>query len=89
MFEAFLTSVDNWKKTKNERQKLQHAYVVLVVAITLSAGVISLFNGALGHTIVKLALICGGAFLVNAIAWNLLQASVLDKLPTKTKSRQR
>jgi len=87
MLEAFILSIDRWKASKNERQKLQHAYLVLVVAIVLVAGVISLFNTGLGHTVVKIALIAGGAFLVNAVAWNLLQSSVISKLPSKSKKR--
>jgi len=87
MFEALTVSIDKWKTTKNERQKLQHAYLVLVAVIVLLAGIISLFDAALGHTVVKLALVAGGAFLVNAIAWNLLQSSIIEKLPTKSKRR--
>ncbi|HSW66466.1 MAG TPA: hypothetical protein VLI54_05000 [Bacillota bacterium] len=87
MFEALLLSIDKWKATKNERQKLQHAYLVLAVGIVLFAGIASLFNAKLGHNIVKLALIAGGAFLVNAVVWNLLQSSIIEKLPTKSKRR--
>lgn len=87
MFEALVLSIDKWKAAKNERQKLQHAYLVLAVGIVLFAGVASLFNATLGHNTVKLALIAGGAFLVNAIVWNLLQSSIIDKLPTKSKRR--
>lgn len=87
MFEALILSIDKWKTTKNERQKLQHAYLVLAMVIVLVAGVISLFNPALGHNTVKFAIVAAGAYLVNAFVWNLLQSSIIDKLPSKTKKR--
>jgi hypothetical protein len=88
MLEALILSIDKWKTTKNERQKLQHAYLVSAMLIVLIAGIISLFNAALGHNVVKLALVAAGAFLVNALAWNLLQASIIDKLPSKPGRRR-
>ena len=87
MLETLIISIDKWKTTKNERQKLQHAYLVSAMLIVLVAGVISLFNASLGHNVVKLALIAGGTFLVNALACNLFLASVIEKLPTKCKRR--
>ena len=88
MFEALVISIDKWKTTKNERQKLQHAYLVLAMGIVLIAGVISLFSADLGHTTVKFAIVAAGAFLVNAFVWNLLQSSIIDKLPS-SKSKKR
>lgn len=87
MFEVLKDSLNNWNISKNERQKLQHAYLVLTVLIVLIAGIISLFDGELGHDIVLIALMAISAFFINSIVWNLLQSSLLDKLPTKAKRK--
>ncbi len=87
MFEVLKNSLNSWNVQKNERQKLQHAYLAVTVLVVLLAGVISLFNGDLGHNIVLVALVAIVAYFVNAILWNLLQASLLDKLSTKPKRK--
>lgn len=86
MYQNLKTVLSDWHATTGERQKLQHAYLVGAVVITFLAGVISLVDADLGHTIVKIALIAVGTFLVNGIAWNLLHSSVLLKLENKPKS---
>ncbi len=87
MFEVLKNSLNSWNVQKSERQKLQHAYLALTVLVVLLAGIISLFDGELGHNIVLVALIAIGAYFVNSIVWNLLQASLLDKLSTKPKRK--
>lgn len=87
MFEVLIASINNWNATKSERQKLQHAYLVLAVVIVLIAGVSALFDATLGHNIVKLALLALATFIVNAIGWNLLKSFLLDKLSKKPKRK--
>jgi hypothetical protein len=87
MFEVLLTSLRQWSATKNERQKLQHSYLLLTVVIVFAAGVVTLFNMQLGHGIAKIALVVAGAYAVNAIVWNLLQSSLFDKLQNKPKRK--
>ncbi len=87
MFEVLKDSLNSWNAQKSERQKLQHAYLALTVIVVMLAGIISLFNGELGHNIVLIALIAIAAFFVNSIVWNLLQSSLLDRLSTKTKRK--
>lgn len=89
MFELLMDSLESWNANKSERQKLQHAYLVLIVIVVLIAGVVSLVNGDFGQTIVRLALIALLTYSVNAIVWNLLQSSVLDKLSDKPKSKKK
>ncbi len=89
MFELLMDSLESWNANKSERQKLQHTYLVLIVIVVLIAGVVSLVNGDLGQTIVRLALIALLTYSVNAIVWNLLQSSVLDKLSDKPKSKKK
>lgn len=87
MLEVLKDSLNNWNMQKSERQKLQHAYVALSVIVVLLAGIVSLFDGEWGHNVVLLALVAIGTFSVNAIVWNLLQSSLLDKLTTKPKRK--
>lgn len=65
MFEVLKDSLNNWNAQKSERQKLQHAYLVLTVIIVLIAGIVSLFDGNLGHNIVLLALLAIAKFLLT------------------------
>ncbi len=87
MFDVLIESLKEWNSSKNERQKLQHAYLMLTVVVILAAGVATAFNAKLAHTIVKLALVALGTFAVNAVAWNLLQSSLFDKLLSKPKRK--
>jgi len=87
MLEVLIATLNKWQASKNERQKLQHAYLVLAAVTILVAGLIALFNARLGHNVAKLALVVAGTFLVNAFAWNLLQSALLEKLSSKPKRR--
>jgi hypothetical protein len=89
MFEVLMQSLREWNASKNERQKLQHAYLLLTVVVVLAAGVAVAFNAALAHNIMKVALLAIGAFAVNAVAWNLLQASVFEKLGAKPAAKRK
>lgn len=85
MYEVLKASLNKWNSTKNERQKLQHVYLALTFAIVLLAGIVSLFNAKVGHQIVLVALGAVLAFFINAIVWNLLKSSLLEKLPSRSK----
>ena len=77
----------NWNSTKNERQKLQHSYIAITVIVIFVAGVISLFNAKNGHRIVFIALFSFGAYLANAVVWNLIQSSISSKIPSKPRRK--
>jgi cell division protein FtsW (lipid II flippase) len=85
MYEVLMASLNNWNATKTERQKLQHCYIVLAFVIVLLAGIISLFNADLGHQVVLFALGSLIAFGANAVVWNLLKSSLIEKLSSKPK----
>jgi uncharacterized membrane protein len=87
MINGFNTFLNNWHAGKNERQKLQHLYLLLSIAIVLIAGILSLFSASIGQTMVKVALFTADVFLSNAIVWNLLQATVLSKLTARAKRK--
>ena len=87
MFQVLLASLREWNATKNERQKLQHSYLMLTVVTVFVAGAVTLFDMKLGHTIAKVALVVVGTYAVNAVAWNLLQSSFFAKLQEKPKRK--
>lgn len=87
MFETLKSFLVTWNATKSDRQKLQHAYLVATFVIVMAAGITSLLDAQLGHNVVRLALLAMVVFLVNAISWNLMQSSLLSKLPRPTKTK--
>ena len=86
MFQELIASLTRWNLVKTERQKLQHIYLVLTVAIVIIAGITTFFDAGLGHKVVLVALVTLGTFAVNAVVWNLLQSALLEKLSTKPKT---
>ncbi len=87
MFESIRNSLITWNAKTGERQKLQHAYLVLVIIIVFIAGIVSLTNADKGHSVVIMALIIAGIFLANALAWNLLQSAILSRLPKQSRRK--
>lgn len=85
MFEVMKATLNKWNTTKTERQKLQHVYIVLALVVVLLAGIISLFNANLGHQVVLFALGSIVVFSANAVIWNLLKSSLIEKLPSRSK----
>lgn len=82
--QAFLRE---WNTSTSERQKLQHAYLVLIVLLAFVAGIISIVDGNASHSVMRTVLIIAGAFAVNGIAWHLLNSFVLFRLGGKPKRR--
>lgn len=80
MFTTISSSLREWNESTDARQKLQHAYLVATCVLVLGAGIIGLINYDLGQKILLGAFICVVVFLVNAIAWALLQSFVLLRL---------
>ena len=89
MTPTLLESLRNWNKTHNERVKLQHAYFVLIVTLVVIAGLVSLLNIDLGRRILALGSIMGGVFLINAVAWPLLQSFVFSRLSAANRSTKK
>lgn len=85
--EAFSTLLKEWNRSSNERTKLQHAYLALVVMIVVLAGIITLLNPSLGHTIVSFAGFLGLAFISNAIVWALLKSFVIDRISVRRSTK--
>ena len=76
-----------WNKSSNERAKLQHAYIAIVVVLIVLAGLITLLNPLLGNTIVSFAGFLALAFLANAVIWALLKSFVIDRIVAKRSTK--
>jgi cell division protein FtsW (lipid II flippase) len=57
------TVLNDWNKSKTERQKLQHTYVALIVIAIVVAGLVSLVNPDRGQQLTMVALVALLAFL--------------------------
>lgn len=69
----------SWSSEKNQRRKLQQAYVIVASILAALAGVVTLLNDSLGK---KLLMVAAGAifiFFVNAIMWALVEAFVSSR----------
>lgn len=83
--ETLRTSLIEWNKKHGERAKLQYAYFVAIIALVVVAGLMSLLNVELGRRLLALAAVTGIVWLVNAVAWALLQSFVLTRLSAATR----
>ena len=73
----------SWSSEKNQRRKLQQAYVIVASILVALAGVVTLLNDSLGK---KLLMVAAGAifiFFVNAILWALVEAFVSSRSGSK------
>lgn len=89
MFEHLQGLAKNWATTTSERQKLQHAYLVLIIAVTFVAGAVALFDAAKAHTVMRIVLVMVIAFGANAIVWHLMNSALLSKLDTSVARRKK
>lgn len=89
MTTTLLESLRQWNKTHDDRVKLQYAYFALVIILVVVAGLVSLLNISLGRQILALASATAVIFVVNAVAWVLLQAFVLVRLNTTRRTTKK
>ena len=69
-----------WNSEKNQRIKLQQAYLVLVVLMAIASGLVTLVNLSLGRTIIMSAAILALVYVVNSISWLVLDMIVSKKI---------
>lgn len=87
MLQDFVASLNQWNSTTTERQKLQHAYIVLLLVIIFVAGLAFLLDITGSVYLTYAATACLIAYLANAVIWHLLNSSLLSKLSTRTKKK--
>lgn len=86
MLQDILDSLSRWNSATNERQKLQHSYLAVIIMVIIIAGLVSLVSASQGHQLAKVALFAIFAFIANGVVWNLLNSIILAKLPKVPKS---
>ena len=92
MYKSLKKALQSWNDETNERQKLQHVYVALVIVLVVVAGLVGLVNYQLSQNILMLVFAAAVLFVTNTIVWALLQSLVLlplDKKSTAAPSRSR
>lgn len=87
MYQSIKSALSTWNASVGERQKLQHSYLVLTSIAIITAGIVSLVDAETGHSLLRIALFTGLAYLSNGVIWNLLQSVVLEKLPKQTRRK--
>ena len=89
MIEVIQQVLATWNSRTNDKQKLQQTYVGGAISLLLAAGLVSLLNYQAGQSMLLIALVAFGMFVVNGVVWALLQSFLLrlpaDTLPTTTK----
>ena len=70
----------DWNSEKNQRIKLQQAYLVLVVLMAIASGLVTLVNLSLGRAIIMSAAIFALVYIVNSVSWLVLDMIVSKKI---------
>ncbi len=92
MYQSAKESLARWDEQTTDRQKMQHTYIAVAVVLLIVAGVFGLLNQPLGQQVLAIAIASAAVFLVNAVAWALLQSFVLLRLtmtPSKSQSTEK
>ena len=76
----------DWNSEKNQRIKLQQAYLVLVVLMAIASGLVTLVSLSLGRAIIMSAAILALVYIVNSISWLVLDMIVSKKINLIAKS---
>lgn len=88
MIDAIKDMLVKWNSTYNERAKLQHAYIMLVLAGIILAGLVGLLNYDASRTILRVCFAGLGIVVANAIIWALLSSMVLARIPSRRTNRK-
>ncbi len=85
MFNALYNALLEWNRGSDDRQKLQHAYLVLTLLSVVIAGIVSLVDNQTGLDLLLITIAAGAIFLVNAVVWSLLESTLLARLSGRRK----
>lgn len=89
MYTALKKFLTSWNDTTSDRDKLQHLYLTVALALLILAGVLGLINHTLGQQILAVSIASAAVFLINAVAWALLQSFVLLRINRSEEKRAR
>ncbi len=88
MIQAIKDMLVQWNSTYNERAKLQHTYLVLIVLGIVLAGLVGLLNYDASRTILRVCFAGVGVVVANAVIWALLSSMVLGRIPGRRAPRK-
>jgi hypothetical protein len=88
VIEAIKDMLTKWNATYNERAKLQHTFIVLILAGVVLAGLVGLLNYDASRTILRVCFAGVGVVVANAVVWALLSSMVLGRFPVRRNSRK-
>lgn len=93
MYEFLKQALIGWNCQKDQRHKLQQAYLAAVFVGLILAGCLTLLNVQQGRLIAMAAAGFALIFLINGAAWALLEAFIAPNLPkaesSASKTRRR
>ena len=78
-----------WNSEKNQRLKLQQAYFSIALTLAVIAGLLTLINVSLGGTILIIAALIAMTYVVNGLAWLILDMIVSKKIDQASKATTR
>jgi len=89
MIEAMKDMLNHWNTTYNERAKLQHVYIILILIGVVLAGLVGLLNYDTSRTILRACFAGLGILVANAVIWALLSSMVLSRFPAPRRSNRK
>ncbi len=89
MFTSLQETLVHWFKSTDDRKKLQHSYLALASATLIIAGLVGLVEYQYGQVLSQIAAGLIVVFLVNAVAWALLESFVFTRLNAKSRQTKR
>lgn len=78
--------LSTWTAEKNQRTKMQQAYFVTALLLTIISGVATLINVSFGRSMVMIAALIALVYFVNAIAWAVFDMIISRKLEQRLKA---
>lgn len=89
MDESNQSRVRTWNAKYNDRQKLQHVYLLLAFISFVIAATTSLIDQSTGRAILVVAVVAGLIFVANAVIWSLLFTNLLVNIkPVSNRTRR-
>jgi undecaprenyl pyrophosphate phosphatase UppP len=88
VIEAIKDMLSKWNATYNERSKLQHTYILLIILGVILAGLVGLLNYDASRTILRITFAGAGIVVANAVVWALLSSMALSRFSTRKPGRK-
>ena len=74
-----------WSSEKNQRLKLQSAYLVIVILLAVISGLVTLINVSIGRSLIIIDALIALVYVVNGLSWMIFDMIVSKKIETLTK----